>query len=48
MLESLRRGNVGLWITAALFVSYVILMLLRVMKPAWVHQATASFVALFS
>ncbi|MDF3019115.1 MAG: hypothetical protein K0Q92_418 [Steroidobacteraceae bacterium] len=47
MFEALRRGNVGLWITAVLFASYLAVQVLRLTQPALVQQATAAFVALF-
>jgi hypothetical protein len=47
MIEALRRGNVGLWLTAVLLASYLAVQVLRLTQPALVQKATSAFVALF-
>ncbi len=47
MMAALRRGNVGLWMVAALFVSYLAFEVLRLTRPDWIREATSAFVALF-
>ena len=47
LLESLRRGNVGMWISTALLVLYVTFLLLRWSQPELMRQAGAHLVDLF-